>query len=58
MNNSRKKRKKGRYNFLIEESVYSEFSQLCDDLGIIRSKSIENHMKEFVKKNKELQKKE
>ncbi|MBU2560688.1 MAG: hypothetical protein KKD17_00160 [Nanoarchaeota archaeon] len=56
--NNKKKRKKGRYNFLIDESVYLEFSQLCDELGIIRSKSVENHMREFVRKNKENQKKE
>lgn len=54
MNPAKKRQKKGRYNFLIDESVYIEFSQVCGDMGMIRSKNIENHMKEFVRKNKEL----
>lgn len=41
--------KKGRYNFLIDSSVYREFSGLCSELGLIRSKVIENHMKSFIK---------
>ncbi|MBW2972070.1 hypothetical protein KY359_03465 [Candidatus Woesearchaeota archaeon] len=56
--NRKQKKTKGRYNFLIDESVYLEFSQLCDELGIIRSKSVENHMREFIKKKKEMIKKE
>ena len=52
MKNSKRKQKKGRYNFLIDESVYSEFSSLCEELGFIRSKNLENYMKEFIKKNK------
>jgi hypothetical protein len=53
MNQAKKRQKKGRYNFLIDESVYDEYSQVCDELGLIRSKNLENHMKEFIKKNKE-----
>jgi hypothetical protein len=53
MSPARRSSKKGRYNFLIDESVYVEFSQVCDDLGLVRSKNIENYMKDFVKRNKE-----
>jgi hypothetical protein len=53
MAKNNRKPKKGRYNFLIDESVYQEFSHLCDELGLIRSKNLENHMKEFIRKHKE-----
>ena len=53
MNANRKGKKKGRYNFLIDESIYVEYSQICDELGLVRSKNIENYMREFIKKNKE-----
>ena len=46
------KRRKGRYNFLIDASVYSEFSQICEDKGLVRSKNIENFMKEFITENR------
>lgn len=49
-----KRRKKERYNFLIDKQVYDDFSLLCDRLGLVRSKNIENHMIEFIDKNKEL----
>jgi hypothetical protein len=58
MNHNKKKIKKGRYNFLIDESVYQEFSHLCDELGLIRSKNLENHMKEFISKTRENKNKE
>ncbi|MBR9691261.1 hypothetical protein GOV06_00585 [Candidatus Woesearchaeota archaeon] len=45
---------KKRYNFLIDESVYDDFSLLCEEIGLVRSKNLENHMKEFIEKNKEL----
>ncbi|MBW2965022.1 hypothetical protein KY363_06200 [Candidatus Woesearchaeota archaeon] len=44
--------RKGRYNFLIDASVYDEFSRLCEELGLVRSKNIENYMKEFIRKHK------
>ena len=50
---NRRIQKKGRYNFLIDESVYREFSQLCEEKGLIRSKNIENHMREFIRVHKE-----
>jgi len=53
MSQAKRSSKKGRYNFLIDESVYLEFSQVCDELGFVRSKNLENYMKDFVKKNKE-----
>lgn len=52
MEDHKKRSNKGRYNFLIDESVYKEFSAVCGELGMIRSKNLENHMKEFIKKNK------
>ena len=55
---NKKKQKKGRYNFLIDESVYSEFSELCEEKGLVRSKQIENAIKKIVKEHKEKNKKE
>lgn len=52
MNDTRRKHNKGRYNFLIDESVYREFSSLCEELGLVRSKNLENYMKKFIKTNK------
>ncbi|MFC1741848.1 hypothetical protein ACFL3V_04905 [Nanoarchaeota archaeon] len=49
---NKKNSKKGRYNFLIDESVYQEFSQLCEEQGLVRSKTLENHMKELIKRHK------
>jgi hypothetical protein len=48
---------KQRYNFLIDASVYDDFSILCEELGLVRSKNLENYMKEFVEKHKEILKK-
>jgi len=45
---------KRRFNFLIEEGVYKEFSDLCEELAIVRSKHIENYLKKFIKQNKKL----
>jgi len=53
----RKPSKKKRYNFLINRSVYEDFSLLCDDIGLVRSKTIENFLKKFNKENKEKLKK-
>ena len=47
-------KEKRRYNFLIEESVYNDFSSICEELGLVRSKNIENHMKKFIDENKEV----
>jgi len=49
-----KSAKKGRYNFLINSSVYRDFSLICEELGLIRSKKLEHSMNEFIKKNKAL----
>ncbi len=54
---ARKKPIKGRYNFLISEEVYKDFSLLCEELGLVRSKNIENHLKDFVDEHKNLLKK-
>lgn len=45
---------KGRYNFLIDKKTYDDFSIICEELGLIRSKNLENYMKEFINKNKKL----
>ncbi len=50
----KKKSNKDRYNFLIDKSVYDDFSLICEELGLVRSKNIERHMREFIDKNKEL----
>ncbi|MFT4303152.1 MAG: hypothetical protein ACMXYG_01185 [Candidatus Woesearchaeota archaeon] len=43
---------KQRYNFLIDKKVYDEFSSLCNEFGLVRSKKVELFMKEFVEQNK------
>ncbi len=53
----KKKGEKERYNFLIDKSIYDDFSAICEELGLVRSKNIENYMKEFIEKHKELIKK-
>ncbi|MFC1723046.1 hypothetical protein ACFL0V_02825 [Nanoarchaeota archaeon] len=50
---SKKKQQKGRYNFLIDEKVYKEFSEICEDKGLVRSKQIENFLRDFLEKKKE-----
>lgn len=39
---------------MIEQEIYDNFSLICERLGLIRSKNIENYMREFIEKNKEL----
>ena len=45
---------KGRYNFLIDSQVYEEFSLLCEELGLVRSKHVEKYMQQFVAEHREL----
>ncbi len=47
-----KKKTKGRYNFLIEEKVYVEFSRICEEEGLVRSKQVEKSMKRLIKEYK------
>jgi hypothetical protein len=53
----RRKSNKERYNFLIDRDVYLDFSMLCEELGLVRSKKLENYMKQFVEENRQLLKK-
>ena len=53
---ARPKSNKGRYNFLIDKEVYDEFSKVCDELGLIRSKQLEIFMKKFLKERGKEQK--
>jgi len=53
----KKKSNKDRYNFLIDKSVYADFSLLCEELGLIRSKKLEHFMKKFNEEQIELLKK-
>jgi len=50
----KKKQNKNRYNFLIDKSTYDDFSLLCEELGLVRSKSVERSMKEFIEGHKKL----
>jgi hypothetical protein len=50
----RKRSNKKRYNFLIDRDIYDDFSLLCEELGLVRSKNLELHMKRFIEENKEL----
>tara|TARA_Y100000310_G_C20686547_1_gene819392 strand:- start:1748 stop:1924 length:177 start_codon:yes stop_codon:yes gene_type:complete len=54
---ARPKSNKDRYNFLIDKEVYADFSLICDEEGLVRSKQLEKFMKEFVEKRIELLKK-
>ncbi|MBU0459340.1 MAG: hypothetical protein KKH52_01130 [Nanoarchaeota archaeon] len=53
----KKKVEKGRYNFLLDKEVYEDFSLICEELGLVRSKKIEISLRSFVEENKELLKK-
>jgi hypothetical protein len=53
----RRRTNKERYNFLIDKEVYQDFSMLCEDLGLVRSKKLENAMKQFIEENRALLKK-
>ena len=44
---------KQRYNFLIDKSTYDDFSLLCEELGLVRSKNLERYMKEFIEENQD-----
>jgi hypothetical protein len=48
------KSNKSRYNFLIDSSAYEDFSILCEELGLVRSKNLEIYMKKFIEENKKL----
>ena len=50
----RPKSNKERYNVLIDKETYAEFSGICDEEGLVRSKKVEKFMKEFIEKNKEV----
>jgi hypothetical protein len=54
---ARPKSNKNRYNFLIDRDTYDDFSLICEELGLVRSKKLEIFMKEFVEKNKDVLKK-
>ena len=45
---ARPKSNKKRYNFLIDASVYDEFSEICEDMGLVRSKKLEIYMTKFI----------
>jgi hypothetical protein len=47
------RRKKERYNFLIDKAVYDNFSLLCEELGLVRGKQVELFMKRFCEKHAE-----
>ncbi len=47
------KRTKNRYNFLIDSEIYSEFSSMCEEEGLVRGKQVELMMAGFIKRRKE-----
>jgi hypothetical protein len=48
------KKNKERYNFLIDKSVYDDFSFLCEELGLVRGKQVELFMKRFCEDHQEI----
>ena len=51
---ARKRSNKQRYNFLIDRDTYDDFSLLCEELGLVRSKNLERYMKKFIEEHKSL----
>ena len=51
---ARQKSNKKRYNFLIDRDVYEDFSIICEELGLVRSKKLEIFMKKFIEKHKDV----
>ena len=51
---SKRPSNKQRYNFLLDKAVYDDFSLICEELGLIRSKNIERSMKQFIEQHAEL----
>ena len=49
---ARPKSNKKRCNFLIDSDVYSDFSLLCEELGLVRSKNLEIFMRKFIEEKK------
>lgn len=47
----KKRSGKKRYNFLLDRETYDNFSLLCEELGLVRSKNLERYMKKFVEEN-------
>ncbi|MBD3319219.1 hypothetical protein GF342_04895 [Candidatus Woesearchaeota archaeon] len=47
---ARPRSNKGRYNFLIDSDVYEEFSRICEQRGLVRSKQVELLLREFIKR--------
>ena len=51
---SRARSNKERYNFLLDKEIYDDFSLICDELGLVRSKTIERYLKQFIEEHREL----
>jgi hypothetical protein len=49
---ARPKSNKKRYNFLIDRDTYEDFSLLCEELGLVRSKKLEIYMREFIEEKR------
>ena len=49
---ARPKSNKKRYNFLIDSDTYDSFSEICEELGLVRSKKLEIYMKDFIEQKK------
>jgi hypothetical protein len=49
----KKRKKKSRYNFLIDSDIYCEFSSICEEEGLVRGKQVELMMAEFINMKKE-----
>jgi len=44
----KKRSNKGRFNFLIDNSVYDDFSKICEEEGFVRGKMVEKAMKKII----------
>lgn len=49
-----KKEPKIRKTFTVDKHIYAEFTLICDTLAMSKSKFLENRIKDFIEKNKEV----
>ncbi len=50
----RPKSNKERYNFLIDQDIYNDFSMICEEEGLVRSKQLEKFMKDFIENRQDI----
>jgi len=44
----KKRSNKDRVNFLVDRSVYDDFSKICEEEGLVRGKVVEKAMRKMI----------